>query len=83
LADPLLDAIRRLTRCGPDHQCVGTKPNTGMIMKPLHGKWGDDLMMVMDDEKGFWIKDGGSATWTPSPTQYGPRKVLRGTPKAR
>jgi len=62
---------------------VGTKPNTGMIMKPMHGKWGNDLMMVIDDGKGFWVKDAGSATWTPSPTLYIRGKRTTGTPTTR
>jgi len=50
---------------------VGPTPNTGMIMRPnAKGEWGNDLMMVIDDEKGFWIKDAGTATWTPNPVGY-------------
>ena len=62
---------------------VGTKPNTGMIMKPKHGKWGNDLTMVINDGKGFWIKDAGSATWTPSPTLYVRGERTTGAPTAK
>jgi uncharacterized protein YkwD len=49
---------------------IGPKPNTGMIMKPEHGKWGNDLTMHISNQDGFWIKDAGSGTWTPSPEGY-------------
>jgi uncharacterized protein YkwD len=49
---------------------IGAIPNTGVIMKPYHGKWGNDLTKRIPDSKGFWIKDAGSANWIPSPTQY-------------
>ena len=55
---------------------VGTSPTHGMIMAPnSKGEWGEDLSMVIDDESGFWIKDTGSATWTPNPVQYGEGSV--------
>jgi hypothetical protein len=49
---------------------VGTKPNTGIIMKPVHGKWGNDLMMHIPNSDGFWIDDAGSTNWTPNPEGY-------------
>jgi hypothetical protein len=49
---------------------IGPKPNTGIIMKPEHGKWGNDLGMHISDQHGFWIDDAGSGTWTPSPEGY-------------
>jgi len=52
---------------------VGPRPNTGIIMRPRHGKWGNDLGMVIPDGMGFWIKDAGSSTWVPNPVQYGKR----------
>jgi hypothetical protein len=55
---------------------IGPKPNTGIIMRPnKKGEWGEDLMMVMNDQEGFWIKDAGSATWVPNPVQYGKRSA--------
>jgi len=49
---------------------IGPRPNTGVIMKPKHGKWGNDLTMHISDQDGFWIDDAGSGTWTPSPEGY-------------
>ncbi len=49
---------------------IGAAPNTGVIMKPEHGHWGDDLTKHIPFGKGFWIKDAGAATWTPNPTQF-------------
>lgn len=50
---------------------VGTSPQRGLIMRPNRkGQWGNDLSAVINDSKGFWIKDAGSATWVPSPTNY-------------
>ncbi len=55
---------------------VGPSPTHGMIMAPnSKGEWGEDLSMVIDDESGFWVKDAGSATWTPNPVQYGERSA--------
>lgn len=62
------DQLRQIT--------VGTSPTRGVIMAPnSKGEWGEDLSMVIDDESGFWVKDTGSATWTPNPVQYGGRSV--------
>ena len=50
---------------------VGTSREHGLIMRPnKKGQWGNDLGAVINDSKGFWIKDAGSATWVPSPTNY-------------
>ncbi len=49
---------------------VGPSPDHGVIMRPHNGKWGNDLMAVINDNEGFWVKDTGSATWIPNPTQY-------------
>jgi uncharacterized protein YkwD len=49
---------------------IGVRPNTGVIMRPHHGKWGDDVRMFISNRKGFWIKDGGSDTWQPNPVGY-------------
>jgi uncharacterized protein YkwD len=49
---------------------IGATPNTGVIMKPEHGKWGNDLTKHIPYSEGFWIKDAGKANWLPSPTQY-------------
>jgi len=49
---------------------VGTKPNEGVIMKPVHGKWGNDLMMHIPNSDGFWIDDAGSTNWTPNPEGF-------------
>jgi hypothetical protein len=49
---------------------IGASPNTGVIMKPHDGQWGNDLSKHIPYSKGFWIKDAASATWIPSPTQY-------------
>ena len=49
---------------------IGSSQNTGVIFKPSHGSWGYDLGEHIPNSKGFWLKDAGAATWTPSPTQY-------------
>jgi len=55
---------------------VGPSPTHGTIMAPnSKGEWGEDLSMVIDDESGFWVKDAGSATWTPNPVQYGEKSA--------
>ena len=59
---------------------MGTAPNTGFIMKPKDGHWGNDLTKLINDEKGFWIEDTGSATWVPNPVGYA--KVVRATSRA-
>lgn len=60
---------------------VGPSPHVGMIFRPnKKGQWGNDLTMVIADEKGFWIKDAGSAAWVPNPVQYGPRSEGLGKP---
>jgi hypothetical protein len=66
-------AVRlELARMGDQLQeiSIGTSPNTGLIFKPRHGQWGYDLSEHIPYSKGFWIKDAGAASWTPSPTQY-------------
>ncbi len=50
---------------------VGPDPEHGVFMKPnKHGQWGNDLKKHIPYDKGFWIHDTGSATWSPSPTGY-------------
>jgi len=49
-------------------------------MKPKDGHWGNDLTKLINDEKGFWIEDTGSATWVPNPVGYA--KVVRATSRA-
>jgi hypothetical protein len=50
---------------------VGPSPSEGVIMRPNRkGQWGNDLKKVIDDGKGFWIKDTRSATWVPNPVTY-------------
>ncbi|HLW95657.1 MAG TPA: CAP domain-containing protein [Solirubrobacteraceae bacterium] len=49
---------------------VGPATNKGMIMRPEHGSWGNDKTMKIADSEGFWIKDAGATTWSPSPTAY-------------
>ena len=66
-------AVRlELARLGDQLQeiSIGPSPNTGVIFKPSHGRWGYDLGEHIPYSRGFWIKDAGAATWTPSPTQY-------------
>jgi uncharacterized protein YkwD len=60
---------------------VGPARNVGTIMRPnSKGEWGNDLTKVIPDDRGFWIKDAGSATWVPSPVGYGKRIERRGKP---
>jgi uncharacterized protein YkwD len=49
---------------------VGPSTSVGTIMRPEHGSWGNDITMKIPYSKGFWIKDSGAATWTPSPVGY-------------
>ena len=49
---------------------IGASPNTGVIMKPHHGSWGNDLLAHIPYQKGFWVDDTGSADWTPSPVNW-------------
>jgi len=49
---------------------VGPATNVGMIMRPKHGSWGNDIKMKIPYSEGFWIKDAGAATWAPSPVGY-------------
>lgn len=49
---------------------VGPSPSEGVIMRPVHGHWGNDITKHIPYGKGFWIKDAGQGTWIPSPTQY-------------
>ena len=55
---------------------VGPRPGSGFVMRPnKKGEWGNDLTKVLPVGKGFWVKDAGSATWTPNPVAYGPRSA--------
>ena len=48
-----------------------TQYTHGVIMRPNRkGQWGNDLRKHIPYSKGFWIKDAGATTWTPSPVGY-------------
>jgi uncharacterized protein YkwD len=49
---------------------VGPSPTDGVIMRPEHGQWGNDLTKHIPNGKGFWIELDRAADWVPSPTQF-------------
>ena len=50
---------------------VGPAEDVGVIMKPKHGQWGNDLTKHLPYQKGFWLKVSRATTWVPSPTGFG------------